>query len=323
MIRSFVFSQGKLLSQDAAPDFLKVVLVDEGTQIWVDLDQPTPEETKDILEALFGFHPLSIEDCVAVSERPKVEEYEGYLFMVMHAVDFSTSAHAFKTTELNMFIGRNYLVTYHESPLRSVTSTIDRVLKHSAAVARAPDRLTYTILDFLLDNYEPALEDLSGAFDDLEHQVVTTPDIDTFNHILDLKAQVQRLRQIITPQREVISRLARGEFKLVRAHMLPYYRDLLDRIVRITDMAEDFRDSLNSTLQVYLNMQQLQANRVMKVLTVLATLSIPFVAVTSFYGMNFRHIPELDVKNAHLFVFVLTALFTALIFWLLKRKRWL
>lgn len=323
MIRSFVFSHGKLVGQDMGLDFLKMVLVDEDAQIWVDLDQPTPEESKQVLEGIFNFHPLAIEDCIAPSDRPKVEEYDHYVFMVLHAVDYSSSLHEFKTTELNLFIGKNFLVTYHDRTLRSITATVDRVMKNSAAVARAPDRLTYTILDFLLDNYEPALEDLTNEFDDLEAHILSMPATDIFARTLKLKGEIMRLRQIVMPQREVIARLARGEFKIVRAHMLPYYRDLLDRLVRISDMTENHRDTLNATLQVHLNLQQVQANRVMKVLTVLATLSIPFVAITSFYGMNFKHMPELDVQNAHVYVFIVTGVLTAIIFYLLKRKNWL
>lgn len=323
MIRSFVFSQGKLISQDPALDFLKVVLFDDDAQIWVDLDQPTEEETKNVLEGLFSFHQLSIEDCVAVSERPKVEEYDGYLFMVIHAVDFSSKLGQFQTSELNMFIGKNFLVTYHDKPLRSINATMDRVMKNSAAVARAPDRLTYTILDFLIDNYDPALEELAAAFDELEKNVLSAPSVDVLALVMKLKAEVQKVRQIMMPQREILARLARGEFKLVRAHMLPYYRDLLDRLVRISDLTDNYRDQLNDVLQVHLNLQQMQVNRVIKVLTILATLALPFVAVTSFYGMNFRHMPELAYEHAYLWVFGMTAALTAMIYLFLQKKKWL
>ena len=323
MIRSFVFSQGKLVSQDPGLDFLKLMLYDEDAQLWVDLENASAEETKSVLEDLFNFHPLAIEDCVAVTERPKVDEYEGYIFLVLHAVDYSESQHEFCTTELNMFIGKNFLVTYHQAPLRSIGSTMDRVVKNAAGIARAPDRLTYTILDFLLDNYDPALDELSSEILKLEQDILANPSVDVLGHVIKLKTEVQRLRQIMAPQRDVIARLARGEFKIVRAHMLPYYRDLLDRLARFNDMTDNYREALTNTMQVHLNLQQNQTNRVTKVLTVLATLSMPIVVITSFYGMNFRHMPELEVPHAHLFVFAITAIVTALIYWILKRKDWL
>ena len=326
MIRSFVFSQGKLVGQDLGLDFLKMVLVDEDAQIWVDIDQAKDDEAKNVLEGVFNFHPLSIEDCILPSDRPKIEEYDSYVFLVIHAVDFSSSRHEFCTSELNMFIGKNFCVTYHQSPLRSISSTIDRILKNSAAVARAPDRLTYTILDFLLDNYDPALEDLTHDFDELESQIVTEPNENILERVMHLKTQVRKLRQIMAPQREVIARMARGEFKVVRAHMLPYYRDLLDRLLRINDITETYRDQLTDTLQVHLNIQQSQVNKVIKILTVLATLSLPFLAITSFYGMNIQHMPNTEWPAwewAYLYVFLLTAVLTAGVYILLKRQKWL
>ena len=326
MIRSFVFSQGKLISQDPALDFLKMVLIDEDAQIWVDVDQPTEEESKAVLETLFNFHPLAIEDCVAVSEQPKVDEYDGYLFLVVHAVDFLSAEHEFRTSELNLFVGKNFLVTYHDRPLRSVAATIDRVLKNSAAVARAPDRLTYTVLDLLLDHYQPALDDMARDFDALENELLTSGGDGLVERIFRLKNEVRRVRQIMAPQREVIARLARGEFKLVRAHLLPYYRDLLDRLNRMTMLAEAYRDSLTDTLQVHLNLQQMQVNKVIKVLTVMATLTVPFLAITSFYGMNIQHMPNADWprwQEAYAFVFAVTAIFTLGVYIFLKRQKWM
>ena len=326
MIRSFVFSQGKLISQDPGLDFLKMVLIDEDAQIWVDVDAPTEEESKAVLETLFNFHPLAIEDCIAVSEQPKIDEYDSYLFLVVHAVDFMATQHEFRTSELNLFVGKNFLVSYHDRPLRSVAATIDRVMKNSAAVARAPDRLTYTILDLLLDNYQPALEDLAREFDDLEAHLLGNASNDMVERIFRLKNEVRRVRQIMAPQRDVIARIARGEFKLVRSHLLPYYRDLLDRLNRMAMLAETYRDALTDTLQAHLSLQQSEVNRVIKVLTVLATLSLPFLAITSFYGMNIQHMPNVEWphwKEAYAYVFGLTAILTAAVYIFLKRQKWM
>jgi magnesium transporter len=326
MIRSFVFSQGKLAGQDLTLDMLRLFLFDEDAQLWVDLEQATPDEAKGVLEGVFSFHALSIEDCVKVTDLSKVEEYEGYVFMVLHAVDFLSAAHEFRTNELNLFIGKNFLVTYHDKPLRSVTATIERVQKNAVAVARAPDRLTHTLIDFLLDNYEPALVDLSRDFDELENLMFTSPTADVLGRVRHLRTEVQRLRQIVAPMREVLARLARGEFKMVRAHMLPYYRDLLDRAVRISDRSNLYRDELTDTLQVHLNLQQMEINKVIKVLTVLATLSLPLLVITSFYGMNIQHMPNTewpDWKHAYGFIFGITIVSTAVIYWFLRRMKWL
>jgi magnesium transporter len=156
--------------------------------------------------------------------------------------------------------------------------------------------------------------------------VVSNPSMDVLNSVLKLKTEVQRARQIISPQREVIARLAHGEFKVVRAHLLPYYRDLLDQLSRIYDLSESYHDSLMNILQVHLNLQQMQVNHVIKVLTVLATLSMPILIITSYYGMNIRHMPNTEWPNwkwAYTFIWGVTAVSTAIIYWLLKRKKWM
>jgi magnesium transporter len=324
MIDYYVFSKGKLISESRDLGFLRVALYEEDIQVWVDADQPTPEETKALLEDVFSFHPLAIEDCTQVSERPKIEQYENYIFMVIHAIDFLQSQHEFGTTELNLFIGKNFLVTYHRDPLRSITGTKERVLKNAAAIAKAPDRLTYHVLDLLLDNYEPALADVASDIAELERDVLTATSMDIMTDIVNLKTQIQKLRLIMGPQREVIARLARGEFPIVRTSMLPYYRDLLDRLMRFTDMAENHRESLSNTIQLLLNLQQNRTNQVVKVLTILATLSTPTLLITSFYGMNFKTMPELDWNLAHIWwVFGLAIMLTGIIYAVLHKKKYL
>lgn len=328
MTRSFVFNQGRLVGQDLDLDSLRLVLFDPGLNIWVDMEQSSDEEAKQVLDGIFGFHPLAIEDCLTLSERPKVDEYESYLFMVIHAVDYTRGTEEFRTTELNIFMGKDFVVTYHREPLKSIAATIDRVMKNAPSVARAPDRLTHTILDFLYENYRPALDELSAEIAELEEKVLTSPAADILSDVQKVRREVQRLRQIITPQREIVARLARGDFKVVRAHLLPYYRDLYDELVRISDMAESYRDSLTNILQVHLNLQQTQVNQVIKVLTVLATLALPAFIITSFYGMNVPHFPPISPEESHrvweayLWFFGITGVWTVGLYWYLKRKGW-
>jgi magnesium transporter len=325
MIRTFVFNQGRLCGQDLDIDSLKLVLYDKGLQVWVDIEAPTDEEAKQVLDGVFGYHPLAIEDCLTLSERPKVDEYETYLFLVIHAVDYARGEMEFRTTELNIFLGKDYLVTFHRQPLRSIAATVDRVMKNSVAVARAPDRLAHTLLDFLFENYRPVLEELSAEISELEEKVLVAASVDILGDVLKVKTEVQKLRQIIAPQREVMGRFAHGEFKFIRAHLVPYYRDLSDQLVRFGDMTETYRDSLTNVLQVHLNLQQTEVNKVIKVLTVLATLALPIFVITSFYGMNFGHFPRegSNPVTAYGWVFGITALVTGGLYWWLKRKKWL
>lgn len=325
MIRTFVFSQNKLINQDITLDLLRVVLYDDGVSIWVDMEKSTPEENKAVLEMVFNFHPLAIEDCVAVTERPKIDDYENYIFMVIHAVDYTQ--HVFQTTELNIFLGRNFLVTFHDQPLRSINTILERIQKKSHPIPRSADLLTYQILDLLFDNYQPALDELSGELATLEHRVLLGETRDVLPEVVNLQSDVQRLRQLMAPQRDVIARMLRAEFpKIVRSNVLPYLRDLQDTLSRISDLVENFRESLTSTLQIHLNLQQTQINRVIKVLTILATLSMPILLVTSFYGMNIQHMPNTEGPGwhwAYLYIFLLNGFLILTLYRFMKRHHWL
>lgn len=321
MIRSFVFNQGKLVGQDLDLDSLRLVLFDKGLHIWVDLEAATDDEARSILDGVFGFHPLAIEDCVTPSERPKVDEYDNYLFLVIHAVDYTRGSEEFRTTELNIFFGKDFVVTYHRDPLRSINATIDRVLKNAPAVARAPDRLTHTMLDFLFENYRPVMEELSAEISELETHVLQSKADDIQSTVLKVKEEVAILRRIIAPQRDVIARLARGEFKFVRPHLLPYYRDLLDQLVRISDQAEAYRDSLTNLLLVQLNLQQAQTNEVIKVLTVVTVVTLPAIMIASWYGMNLK-MPEFDWDWGYPVVIAATIVVTALVGLYFRSRKW-
>ncbi len=329
MIRSMVFTtQGRLHSQDIEMFLMPTLLSDTNLFLWVDLDDPKPEEAKYVLEDVFHFHPLSIEDCVMVSEAPKVEEYQPreedrfapYLFMVIHAVDYSRKDGVFATKELNFFLGKNFLVTYHEGPIRSVQMTEDRAVKGAGGIARAPDRVAYNLLDAIVDNYKPALDELSLEIAELEQLVMREPTKETLNKILQIKKEVLHLRQIIGPQREVLARFARGEFKLIRAHLVPYYRDVHDALFRISGLAQMYADSLTGTLQVYLNMSSNQTSEVVKLLTLITVITTPLMMIGTWYGMNFHNMPELS--HGYWVALVAMALSTALTWWYFKRKKW-
>jgi magnesium transporter len=332
MIRSFAFTtQGRLHSENIEMFLMPTLLADTNLFLWVDLENPTPEETKFILEDVFHFHPLSIEDCVMVTPSPKVEEYHPkeddrfspYLFMVIHAVDYSRRDGVFATSELNFFLGKNFLVTYHDVPLKSIHSTADRCLKSNVLIARAPDRVAHTLLDSIVDNYKPALEELSFEIAELETEALQRPNRETLNRIIQIKKEVFHLRLIIGPQREVLGRFARGEFKLIRAHLVPYYRDVYDGLNHISELAQAYTDSLTGILQVYLNMSSNQTGEVVKLLTMITVITTPLMMVGTWYGMNFQGMPELTWKHGYQVALLVTAVSTGLTYWYFKRRGWL
>ena len=331
MIRSFAFTtQGKLHTKDIEPFLMPTLLADTNLFLWVDLEKPTAFENKEVLEQIFHFHPLSIEDCVQPSPSPKVEEYSPkeddkftpYLFMVIHAVDYSRKDGCFGTSELNFFLGKNFLVTYHELPLKSVSTVEERAINGTMGIARAPDRVAHSILDTLVDNYKPALDELGLEIAELEQLALQKPDKHTLNKILQVKKEVLHLRQIIGPQREVLGKFAQGEFKLVRPHLVPYFRDVYDSLFHIGELAQSYTDSLTGILQVYLNMSSNQTGEVLKLLTLITVITTPLMMIGTWYGMNFRDMPELDHAHAYPIaagVMIASTLATYLYF---KMKKW-
>ena len=318
MIHSFVFSEGKLVSRDLELEALRLVHGDKGLILWVDLDQPTDEEIKLILEGVFNFHPLAIEDCVTPSSLPKIEDYEDYLFMVTHAVDF-TRTDKFATTELDLFLGKEFLVTFHRAPLRSVATAFERISK---STARGPDRLAHTLLDHLVDNYQPVMDELRAELEELEESVLARDSAQKklVNELLSVRGDFSRLRTIVRPQRDVIDRLARGDSKFIRPILLPYFRDLRDNLTRLEDTAVNYHERLMMAFDIYLNKAAFEANEGIKFLTAITAVTIPVMVVGTWFGMNFESMPEL--KAGYPWAIGVTVITTSLMVVYLKRKKW-
>ncbi len=321
MIRSFVFSDGKLVAQDLEREALRLVRADKGLLLWVDLDNPTEDEYRFVLEGVFQFHPLAVEDCVAPNSLPKVEDYEDYLFIVTHAVDF-TRTDKFSTTELDFFLGRDYIVTFHTAPLRSVATLIDRYVKSAGVGPRGPDRIAHTVIDLLVDNYSPVIDELRAELEELEEHVLASQSGQKklVNELLHVRNDFTRLRTIVRPQRDVIDRLARGDSKLIRTKLLPYFRDLRDNLARLEDTAVGYHERLLMAFDIYLNKAAFEANEGIKFLTAITAVTIPVMAIGTWYGMNFENMPEL--KHGYPWVIGSTIVTTILMFLYLKKKKW-
>ncbi|MBL9202576.1 MAG: magnesium/cobalt transporter CorA [Opitutaceae bacterium] len=323
MIRSFIFSDGKLVGQDLELEALRLVRADKGLLLWVDLDNPTPEETKAVLEGVFQFHPLAIEDCVQPNSLPKVEDYDDYLFIVTHAVDF-TRTEKFNTTELDLFLGRDYVVTFHTAPLRSVTTLMDRFAKAAGPVPRGPDRIAHTLIDLLVDNYAPVVDELRAELEEIEEQVLARDSSSgqkrLVNELLHVRNDFTKLRHIVRPQRDVIERLARGDSKLIRAKLLPYFRDLRDNLARLEDTVASYHERLLMAFDIYLNKAAGEANEGIKFLTAITAVTIPVMVIGTWFGMNFEQMPEL--KRGYPWAVGATALTTILMVIYLRKKKW-
>lgn len=323
MIRSFVFSEGRLVARDLEIEALRLVRADKGLRVWVDLENPNEEEIKQVLEGVFAFHPLAIEDCVVPSNLPKVEDYDDYLFILTHAVDF-TRSDKFHTTELNLFLGRDFLVSFHRAPSRPIEALVERINRSTGVIARGVDRLAHTILDNLVDLYKPVTDELRDEIEEVEARILKSDQSeDLIGDLLEVRGEVAHLRQIIRPQRDLINRLAHGESKIIRALMLPYFRDLRDELLRIEQRAASFADQLLVSFDLYLNKSASEANEGIKVLTALTAITLPPIVIGTWFGMNFKYMPELKSAYGYHVVFGVMLVSTAAMFWWCKRRGWI
>lgn len=284
---------------DQLPNLLK----EEKAVIWIDIPEPTEADERILLD-VFHFHPLTLEDCRETRNYPKVEEFPTYLYFIVHGVRADTSPDHFNTIELDGFLGKNYVITYHHEKFRSIDN-VNHLLQTSPAICqRGAAFLLYQILDQIVDYYSPVLDDFDERIDLLEDKIFTlgSPSNEILEEIMDLKRGVLRLRRISGKQKEVILRMSRGEFPLIEPQILPFYRDIHDHIGRVTDLAENYRDLISGALEAYLSVVSNRMNEIMKVLTIFSAIMLPLTFIAGVYGMNFDYMPELSKKYGYFVV---------------------
>lgn len=290
---------------------------------WVDLEDPTPEEAS-ILERVFHFHPLAIEDCLADIHHPKADDYEDYLFIIVHGIRFDAPSDQFVTRELDIFLGRNYLVTHHHGPMRSISAARDQCGKSlQAAMPKGVDYLLQFVLDQMFEHYFPNLDAIEDKIQLVQVEVFEKPTPETLERIFGLKRDVLQLRRICTPQREIVHRLARGEFGVVSAKAALYFRDTYDNLYRIVDASYAYQDMVQGTLDAYLTAVSNRLNETMKRLTVIGAIFAALTVISGIYGMNFEHMPELKWRYGYAWVLTLMAAVSGGLLIFFKKKEWI
>jgi magnesium transporter len=325
MIRSiFCNKHGPRQVNLKAEEIARVLQEPDGV-LWISLEQPTGEEIQDILHSIFRFHPLAIEDTQSTGyQPPKVDDFDSYLFILVHALKPNSFLTELETLELNCFLGPNYLVTsYKSAEMPPVQEVWELLNKDERLLDRGADFLCHAVLDHLVDAYMPVIDDMDEEIDRLEDQVLARPHPAVLQRILTLKHSTLTLRRIIAPQREVMNRLSRDEFPPIQAQNRIYYRDIYDHLVRIQDLSESVRDIVTGTLDTYLSASSNRLNEVMKALTIVSTIFLPLSFVAGVYGMNFEFMPELHWRYGYLIVWAIFLGLASVMLWLFRRRGWL
>ena len=322
MISVYVHSNGAIrYAEEVEPEWLDPA---SGVTMWVDLTDPTVDEARRVLTDIFRFHPLSVEDAVAPIQFPKIEAYQGYLYLILHGIDFKAREHRFATRDVDFFVGRNYLVTVHGSDSRSVGKLKELCQVHPSLLAEGPVALLHRIVDTMVDNYRPEVDKLEERLNRMEDQAILGNRADLVRHILAMKCDLASLRRIVMPQRDSIGRLARREFAIVNDEMAYRFRDVYDHLVRLADEVTLFQDRITGILEAHLSTVSNRLNAVMKVLTVMSTIFLPLTVLTSMYGMNVP-LPHLPGGPGAQFWWLLAIMIgiSGAMLWAFRRKRWI
>lgn len=303
---------------------LPELLKEQNILVWVDMEKPTLEEDQ-VLSDVFQFHPLTIEDCRGTRHHPKIEEFPDYLYFIIHGVRADTSSERFNTIELDGFIGRNFILTYHHETFRSINLVKQRVRTSPVPCQRGSAYLLYLVLDNIIDFYMPVMEDFDEAINGLEDDIFSMriQGNAVLENILLLKRNVLRLRRISSKQQEILLRMSRGEFALIEPHMIPFYRDIYDHLVRVSDLSEQYRDLLSGTLDAYLSVVSNRMNEIMKVLTIFSAIMLPLTFIAGVYGMNFDNMPELHSRYGYYTVVIIMLVVAVSMLIYFKRKGWI
>jgi magnesium transporter len=328
MIRALHIAPHSPLNTSYPPEKIKAALRDNKGLLWVDFAGEPNQTCEPILLDVFGFHPLAVDDALQETHTPKVDDWGDYLYIVLNALvyDEATSDGALHLLELDVFLGRNYVVTHHDEPIAAIDQMWSASQRDARHTQNGADHLLYRIIDYLVAGYMPIVEIVDDEIDEIEDQVFNKPTTETLEHIFSLKRSLLAMRRVITPQREVLNKLARDDYKIIDSHDRVFFRDVYDHLVRLQDLNESMRDMLSGTMDIYLSVVNNRMNDVMKTLTVITTLFMPISFVVGFFGMNFfEPVAHLTVWTG-LPIFILTLLATllapAIMLTWMRRRMW-
>ncbi len=298
--------------------------VESDTVTWINVDGLHDVEVIRKIGAAFKLHPLILEDILNSGQRPKLEEYDNCLFIVLKMIRFDKEQQQVVSEHMSMVIGKKYLLTFQESPGDVFDPVRDRIRKQKGRIRGAGiDYLGYALLDTIVDNYIYTVERMGEQIEDNEEEVVSAHDSEVIEKINNYKREMNFLRKSIRPAREAILQLSKLDSDLIHEETAPFLKDLLDLTTQVTEVIDTYRDMLSDQLNMYNSVVSNRMNDIMKVLTIFAAIFIPLTFIAGIYGTNFEYLPELHYKYSY-FIFwgvLISVVLSMLIFF--KKRKWL
>lgn len=284
-------------------------------QLWLHFTE-TDAADAELLGRVFGFHPVALRDCLSDRyQRPKVDVYPDHLFITLHGIDHNATDDLVVTTELDLFLGPNYVVTASLSRLEVVQDLFDGGAQGDRVLGRGSAMLAYAVINALIDGVYPTIELMTEFADGVEEEALTDPRRALLPDILRLKRSALRVHRVLVPQRDVLNRLTREEFPLIGPDAVPYYGFLYDQVVRIEDLSQSIRERADSALTTYLSAVGIRQNETMRVLSIVASVFLPLTLLTGVYGMNFGYMPGIDWRGGFFAVVGVMAAVSAGVIW--------
>ena len=294
------------------------------TVTWINIDGL---HQTDIIESIgknFELHPLILEDILNTGQRPKFEDSDKYIFIVLKMLSFDEESQTVQAEQVSLVLGSSFVISFQERVGDVFNPIRERIRNAKGRIRKmGPDYLMYALLDAVVDGYFAILEKLGERIESMEEELVSDPTEKTLYQIHTLKREMVYLRKSVWPLRELVSGLQRSESDLISEPTEIYLRDVYDHTIQVIDTVESFRDMVSGMLDTYLSSISNKMNVVMKVLTIIATIFIPLTFVAGIYGMNFKYMPELEWRYGYLFVWVIMAVILLLMIAYFKRKKWL
>lgn len=288
MIRILYHPHIGSLRTDLSPDEMRKALQDKQGLLWVDFADEPPEACEPILRETFGFHPLAVDDALEETHTPKLDDWDDYLYIVLRAIVFDKDAdEQVNTPELDVFLGKNYMVTHHDLSIAALDRVWAICQEDGRYRKKGASYLLYKLTDELAANYIPAVEELDDLIDLIEDQLFDNPTSVALEDIFTLKRTLLHLRRIILPQSEVLNKLARDRHKVIGDKDRIFFSDVYDHFVRLLGLTESMRELVGSAMNTYLSVVNNRMSDVMKTLTIFTALFMPLSFVVGFFGMNF------------------------------------
>ncbi|MDY6855057.1 MAG: magnesium/cobalt transporter CorA [Thermodesulfobacteriota bacterium] len=297
---------------------------DKPAVTWINIDGVHQTEIVEKIGGHFGIHPLVLEDIVHTGQRPKIEDFEEYVFLVIKMLSLRGNAKEIEEEQIGIVFGSDFVISFQESPRNVFDPIRERIRKGKGRIRKmGTDYLAYALTDAIVDHYFIILESIGERIESLEDELISNPTPETLQVIHHLKREMIFLRKSVWPLREVLSGLERGESSLVEESTRVFLRDVYDHTIQVIDTIETFRDMISGMLDVYLSSVSNKMNEVMKVLTLIATIFIPLTFIAGIYGMNFKFMPELELHWAYPVTWAVMIIVGILMVIYFKRKKWL